>query len=370
MFHLLISLFLINQSFADLSFQKACDRGETLTIGAVGDVLLHQPLQVQGYKDGFQTLWTGLLPYMEAPDLMYANLEGPAAAGIQKNGKEAKKDPGQVFDGNVYSGYPLFNYNPIIAQALKDSGVDIVSTANNHAMDRKSIGVRKTIEALDKYDLPYVGTRSDSKGVFYRIMEKKGWRLGWIACSFSTNDIGDPEDLVLDCYDGRVSEIIKEIQDQVDAVIVTPHWGNEYANSPTKQRINLGYVWLEDGATAVLGSHPHVTQPWDKYTTSDGREGLVVYSLGNFVSNQTPVVKQSSLMVFLGLSKSEGKVWINGVRYLPLYMQRKPYEVVASNFVEDPSKEVKQSLQLMTNMFGTDRVLGQDEEIVTNPECH
>ena len=104
-------------------------------------------------------------------------------------------------------------------------------------------------------------------------------------------------------------------------------------------------------------------------STSDGREGFVVYSLGNFVSNQTPRIRQSSILLYVGLSKKEGKTWINGIRYLPLYMQRRPYEVLASNFVEKPNDEIKKSLQLMKAMYGDDRLLNPTEPIVTNFEC-
>lgn len=339
-------------------------------IGAVGDVLLHSPLQNQGYRYGFETLWAGLLPFMQKPDMMYANLEGPAAAGINKSGRSVR-DPGLVFDDNVYSGYPAFNYNPIIIKDLKDSGVDILSTANNHSMDRRTVGIRSTMDALDSYNMPYFGSRQNAHEAFYKITQKGGWKIGWVACTYSTNGIPDPEDLVLDCFDGRVSAIIAGIKNSVDAVIVTPHWGDEYQTSPNSQQKRYAKQWLEDGAHAIIGAHPHVTQPWEKYTTADGREGLILYSLGNFVSNQTPLVRQSSIMLFVGLTKQGGKTWVNGVRYLPLYMQRRPhYEALASNFVSDSNSDVRSSLRLMTNMFGEERIVEPGEQVITNAECN
>jgi hypothetical protein len=365
----IFSIYLLPSAHA-LRFSEACESGDQLMIGAVGDVLLHGPLQKQGYKQGFSSLWQGLLPFMEGPDVMYANLEGPAAAGINKSGK-AVKDPGLVFDANVYSGYPLFNYNPIIIEDLLHSGVDIVSTANNHSLDRKAIGLRSTMDSLNSYGMPYIGTRYSADEDFYTITKNGTWTLGWIACAYGTNGIPDKEDLVLDCFDGRVTKLIKNLKDSVDAVIVTPHWGDEYQLSPNSNQKKFAKQWIEDGAQAIIGSHPHVPQPWEKHITSDKREGLILYSLGNFVSNQSSTKKQSSLLLYVGLSKNNGRTWVNGVRYLPLFMKRAGgYEALASNFVVKPSSEVKASLQLITKMFGDERIIQPGEDVVTNAECY
>ncbi len=352
-----------------LQFQKACDPGDTLTIGAVGDVLLHGPLQKQGFEKGFRSLWSDVEPWMQSTDVFYANLEGPAASAIKPGGKEAEKDPG-YFNGFIYSGYPQFNYPSFVIGELKDSGVDILSTANNHALDRREKGLRVTLSACDKYGMPCVGTRDDNTKDFYVITQQKRWSIAWVACTFSTNGISDREDLVLDCFStNRVSELIAQLKNTVDAVIITPHWGDEYQLKPNKQQSTFARRWLEEGALAVIGTHPHVPQTWEKYVTEAGDEKLILYSSGNFVSNQTPYTKQTGLMLFLGLSKNQGKVWINGVRYLPLFMNRKPYSVVASNGIQKPTDEQTSSLQLIEKMYGLDRMLAPGESAVTNESC-
>jgi len=357
------------QNSQALRFDNACAAGDKLVIGAVGDVLLHGPLQKQGAKSGFESLWADITDFMQAPDMMYANFEGPAAAGVTKNGKQVK-DPWPVFDGNVYSGYPLFNYPPAVIQDLKDSGVDILSTSNNHSLDRGTLGARKTIEAMDAIGMPYMGTRSDSNGDFHRITDQNGWRIAWIACTYGTNGIPDKEDLVLDCFDGRVDDLIADLKGDNDAVIVTPHWGDEYQLSPNNQQKKYARQWIDAGAHAVIGAHPHVPQTWEKRVTEDGREGLILYSLGNFVSNQSSTKKQSSLILYVGLSKSNGFTWVNGVRYLPLYMNRvNGLEAIAVNFVEKPTADQKASLKLLKDMYGEERIIEPGEEILTNAEC-
>ena len=126
---------------------NTCLGSARVRIAAVGDVLLHRPLQRRGYSgDGFGGIWAAVATYFKAADIAYANLEGPVAAGITR-GHNQITDPGPVFDDRVYSSFPLFNYHASVITALKVAGITLVSTANNHALDRGPIGVDKTIAA-------------------------------------------------------------------------------------------------------------------------------------------------------------------------------------------------------------------------------
>jgi len=354
-----------------LEFRDACRAGTSITIAAVGDVLLHSPLQRQAYSaaDGHHSLWKSVEPLLEGADLTYGNLEGPCAEGLTTGGEA--RDPGKVFDNRVYSSYPQFNYHPSLIGALKNSGFDVVSTANNHALDRRGAGADRTIANLERDGLAFTGTRrtTDRDGSFFTITEAKGIRVAWVACTFSTNGIPDTRDQVLHCYDGRGNpnaELLSTIRSlkqrpNVDAIIVTPHWGVEYKHSPERQEKNLAHAMLDAGALAVFGGHPHVVQPWEKYTTDDGRETFVIYSLGNFVSGQNGLAKRSSLVLFAGLTKgTDGKVTINGVRHLPVQMSPSPWSAVPAT---------GESLALTTRILGQWQRLSPGEDVVTNPQC-
>ena len=160
--------------------------------------------------------------------------------------------------------------------------------------------------------------------------EAKGVKIAWVACSFSTNGIPDTKHQVLHCYEDKAT-LLSTIRGLEGArrdrrVVVTPHWGIEYNHTPEAQEKGLAHEMLDAGALVVLGGHPHVVQPWEKYTTHDGREGFVIYSLGNFVSGQSGTDKRSSLILYVGLTKgSDGKVTVNGVRHMPLTMGSSPY---------------------------------------------
>lgn len=371
--YLFIIVFITFNGAQALRFDRACEAGETITIGAVGDVLLHGALQKQSYKNsmGFISLWENIAAHMQHPEIMYANLEGPAAYGVKKGGKDTN-DPGKVFDNNVYSGYPLFNYHPSVITDLQASGVDIVSTANNHSMDRGDLGVLRTIESLNHYGLDFTGTRTNTNEEFYTITQQGGWSIAWIACTYGTNGLPDKKDLTLECFENsdRVSQYIKQLHPQVDAVIVTPHWGYEYKLQPNSRQKKYARKWLDEGATAIIGAHPHVPQPWEKHITPDGREGMILYSLGNFVSNQSALNKKTSLLLYLGLTKRNGQTWVNGVRYLPLYMNRYPHTLVSPNFLKNPDSQQKSSLRILAKLLGTERILQPGEAVLTNAECY
>lgn len=327
-------------SFAQnyLKFSEACSTEENIEISAVGDILLHSPLAKQAviHSNRFVSLWSSVLPAFDRADLSYANLEGPVASGTVANGSSAR-DPGFEFDGKIYSSYPQFNYHPYLISDLVRSGIDVVSIANNHTLDRRASGVDRTIEALDQSRLAFTGAKSTlaMDRPWHTITQVKGRNIAWLACTFSTNGIADKFNQVLPCYKNsrELLEMVRALssQPEIDAVIVTPHWGEEYQHQPQERQISLGRLFLEAGATAVIGTHPHVVQPWEKYQTKDGREGFIIYSTGNFVSGQPPLPRRVSLMVQLHLTSAPGqKLKIRGVQFLPLYMQRstRGYEVI------------------------------------------
>lgn len=334
----LVSLFLAAQfitasafSAEVLRYKQGCSAGDDIRIVGVGDLLMHDRLQIQAsqHKLGYKSLWSSLLPIFNEADLAYANLEGTTAESVVRGGKE-KQDPGFVFDKEVYSGYPAFNYHKSLISDLKESGFDVVSTANNHSFDRESIGVDKTIAELLKVGLPFTGTKTKAFGAnekWHTITEVKNRRIAWLACTYETNGRRDKLKQVLTCFDQK-ELLLKTISDlakdpSIDAVIVTPHWGGEYQLQHNSQQTKLGREILEAGAVAVIGTHPHVVQPWEKYTTKSGREGFIAYSTGNFVAGQSPIEKRTSLMVSLSLTARAGeKLEIRGVEYVPLLIHR------------------------------------------------
>jgi len=313
----------------DLQFQTSCDSQEPVAaISFVGDILVHDAIYksvVSGSKN-FSQIWQRTNGLMTKADFSVANLEGPAALGVDRQGRD-RGDIGFVYDCNVYCGTDFsFNYHPRILQNLKDSGYDLLTMANNHAMDRNTLGVDKSVLAAANIGMPVVGIRhsSDRNGEFFKIAEINGIRVAFLGCTESTNGHKDRFGQVLNCYsqNNEVENTIRSLSQRsdVDAVILMPHWGSEYEPNPGSRQRQYARRFLDAGATAIIGSHPHVLQPWEKYTTRDGRETLIAYSLGNFVAYQRDIDKKTGAVVYLGLQKnSRGEARVVGAAYTPTY---------------------------------------------------
>lgn len=359
-----------------VTFTQACAAGPRTTIAAVGDVLLHQPLQQQAIaresRGRFASLWSPVQDLLAAANVTYANMEGPTAKGVTASGRAAT-DPGFRFDGVVYTSYPQFNYHGFLEEDLEASGIDVVSTANNHAMDRRQLGADKTIERLQEVGLAFTGTRHRDhlNAPWHAITNQGGFKLAWIACSFSTNGLPDPQQQVLGCWDDE-AELKQQIAalratPGIDAVIVTPHWGEEYTANPSRAQRDLAKRLLDAGATLVLGSHPHVLQPWEKYKTADGRETFVIYSLGNFVSGQSQLARRSTILLYIGLTRTSSGVVVNGVSYVPLIMNTR--DGVRAVEAIDRAGGSAESRRATVGMFGTANLQDPAMPIATTPQC-
>lgn len=361
------------EAASPMSFARACEAGQTLTIAAVGDILPHEGLAQQAYasKIGFESLWIKVVPYLQAADMAYANIEGPVAQGVASGG-ELAADPGPTLNRFVYTGTSfLFNYHPRIIDDLKTSGFNIVSVANNHALDRSSVGVDRTVQNMIDHGIQYSGAHrsQDPQASISTIVARNGFRVAWIACTDVYNG-PDPKHLVTACADEAtiISEIQKLGRDSsIDAVIIAPHWGEEYHHIATSRQRMKARHFLDAGAAAIIGSHPHMLEEMETYRTADGRDTVIAYSLGNFVSGQgsRPGLK-ATVMMFLGLTKRPGeKAWVNGVSYLPLWMDRGPHSINAAesstqaphatvntiiSHLMDPSRSIKASLPIKTKI--------------------
>lgn len=350
----------------NLAFDGACDPGDRIVVAAVGDVLLHRELQKQAYRArrevGFTDLWADVVPLLRDADLAYANLEGPTAPGIDEEGKR-RRDPGRRYDGRVYTEYVQFNYHPSLAADLARSGIDVVSTANNHSLDRHAIGVDLTLDVLDAAGLAHAGTRrAGTQDPLYTLVEQDGFRLAWLACTMHTNYMEDTGDQVQGCFDDEGQALIEEVsrladRADVDAVIVTPHFGQEYVHEPEDRQRQMAHALLEAGATAVIGSHPHVLQPWERYVTRDGRQTVALYSLGNFVSKMRTLPRRATVVLYLGLVRSpQGEVRVDGVGYVPLHMHRDGRRY-ALRVAEDGTDETAEIRTHIEGILGAERRL-------------
>lgn len=297
-----------------------------ITIGAVGDLLMHGPLQKKAVlKGSFASLWGKILKPISDADIMYANLETPTANGINKKW-QSNENTELSYDEDTYTSYPMFNAHGQLIKDLKQSGFDIVSTANNHSLDRGPIGVDLTLQELRKNNLLYSGSKNknEAKTNWSEIVYHNNWKVAFLSCTFFLNVDYDKSKQVLNCQRDEkiILAEIENLKSKTDVIIVTPHWGEEYQHEPNRQQKNFGHKVIQAGANLVLGAHPHVIQPFEKVVTPDGRESLIIYSLGNFVSYQSSVAKKSSFLAYITFVKTNNnQVHLGLLEYIPLMMK-------------------------------------------------
>jgi len=254
-----------------------------------------------------------------------------------------------TLDGEPYMGYPQFSSPAALASACKNAGIDYMVSANNHAADRGKRGIINTIASLDSVGIPHTGTflNQEERDSLYPLMIKKpGVSIALLNYTYSTNGIKVPEPVIVNMLDkDLITNDVKHAKDKnVDIIILFLHWGTEYDTIPVKSQTDLAEYFFSIGVDLVIGSHPHVLQKmvWSKNNTG-GKDGVVVYSMGNFVSNQRKPKTDGGSIVRIELTKSGKSFKISNAGYYltwvytPIEKYRKKFFILPCSEFENKS---------------------------------
>lgn len=299
------------QVTTDTSAQAKIDTTE-ITLLFAGDVMGHMPQINSAYDSSlgiydFNPVFSLVKPLISQADIALANLETTLA-------------------GKPFAGYPQFSAPDSLATALKHAGFDILVTANNHCLDRGKEGLERTIAMLDSFKIMNTGTFTNEEARAARyplIVDAKGIKLAFLNCTYGTNGIPVRQPNVVNFID--TTQLKHDIATAklagVDYTIVTIHWGTEYERTENAGQRLIASFLLKNGADMVVGSHPHVVQPVVKYYTSaDSSDfNVVVYSLGNYVSNQRDRYKDGGIMFNATLQKTD-KIRVKEFSYTPVWV--------------------------------------------------
>jgi len=268
-----------------------------LTLGAGGDFMPNTPMMSSAFasSSGYQSLWLDdMEALMHLPDFLLANHETVAAECVDKDWNDVGK-PCPMTAGDVYKFAKWsVNNHPRLAADMVALGIDVVTLANNHIMDRGPLGLERTIDALDAVGLHHMGARRQSNASWYSMTTAKGWTVAWVGCAeHMTDERARGSDQVLYCSEeSDLIPLIEELSSkpEVDAVVVALHWGkihkvDVYQTDITSTMRDFARRLIDAGASAVIGAHPHVLMSWENYNVGD-RNGLILYSLGNMVAEQ------------------------------------------------------------------------------------
>jgi len=234
--------------------------------------------------------------------------------------------------GKRFSGYPMFGSPDAFAFALKDAGFDIFLTANNHSQDKGKHGVERTISVLDSIQVKHLGSYidNDKRELLYPMMiVKNGIRIAMLNYTYDLNGLEAQPPNIINLIDKK--QIYKDIRTakklNPDIIIAFMHWGYEYHLKQSKEQKDLARFLTENGVRLVIGSHPHVVQPVDIQRKDGNIENVVVYSLGNFISNQRKPNTDGGMMANIILSKDEkGKISIDAFDYSLFWVHKDSQE--------------------------------------------
>lgn len=314
------------------------------TLAVCGDAMSHMPQTRDAYDSqagayDYKPMIRFAKPWIEQADYAVVNLETTFAGGPD------------------YSGFPAFNTPDALGDALKDAGFDLVSTANNHCLDRGYDGMVRTLDVLDNLGLAHVGTyrsaeeRAAQNGV--HVADVGGIKVAFLSYTYGTNGIPvskshpDTVNILHTDYmsDAQVLDTARITDDLAAAEALSPdliavivHWGVEYQTTQNEHQEEIADFLFDHGADVILGSHPHVLQPMETRTLTDRdgttHTGFVCWSLGNFISSQNDEYTDTTVVLNLELTKNPntGVTDVTKVGYVPLYMLDREQEVGGERF--------------------------------------
>lgn len=314
------------------------------TLAVCGDAMSHMPQTRDAYDSqagayDYKPMIRFAKPWIEQADYAVVNLETTFAGGPD------------------YSGFPAFNTPDALGDALKDAGFDLVSTANNHCLDRGYDGMVRTLDVLDNLGLAHVGTyrsavdRAAQNGV--HVADVGGIKVAFLSYTYGTNGIPlskshpDTVNILHTDYmsEAQVLDTARIADDLAAAEALSPdliavivHWGVEYQTTQNEHQEEIADFLFDHGADVILGSHPHVLQPMETRTLTDRdgttHTGFVCWSLGNFISSQNDEYTDTTVVLNLELTKNPntGATDVTKVGYVPLYMLDREQEVDGERF--------------------------------------
>ena len=248
-----------------------------ISFAVFGDNLIHEPIYRYGLNHGgdFDFLYENLQDVIAESDVAVINQETPL-----------------VDDPSLYGDYPRFGTPVQVGEAIADAGFDVVTCATNHALDRGDEGIRVTKEFFDLRGVACLGVQTENEKEYepYEILVRNGIRFAMLNYTYGTNGIKIPEENPYMVHllenEDQIRSDIGRAREEADCVIVFVHWGTENSGQIDDFQKKWAQVFLECRADVVVGTHPHVMQPYEVLKGDDGHRMLIYYSIGNYISAQ------------------------------------------------------------------------------------
>lgn len=287
-------------------------QNDSISMIFVGDAMMHLT-QIEGTAVGNSFDMSHYFKHIEkevkSADISVVNFETPLG-------------------GQPYSGYPVFSAPDEFAQTVRDAGFNLFLLANNHCLDKGTNGLVRTRRVLDSLDIRSVGAYLDKDNrdrSYPLLIRSKGFRIIMLNYTYGTNgfQVTPPRSVNLIDKEVMAADIAEAKLFNPDFIIANMHWGVEYNQIPSDQQRELGNWLFNQGVDVVMGNHPHVVQPIEfKKDLSGGKDRLVVYSMGNLISNMSLRNTNGSMVVKVVFNRKGIKRQIASVKYALLFTER------------------------------------------------
>jgi len=223
-----------------------------------GDMMLDRNVKKAIDKNGQDYLFSALAGQEErfflGMDAVHANLEGPFADSRRQTSKSI-----------------AFRFDPLLLPMLKHYNFSIFNAANNHSYDMGAAGFAESKQNLAGAGFDFYGSQYAVDDNSMLIKKVGDYNIAFIGL----NDTNSPVD------ENKVIELIKKGKSSADFVIMNIHWGEEYKELSNQRQRTLAHIFIDAGADAIIGHHPHVVEEMEVY-----KKRPIFYSLGNFIFDQ------------------------------------------------------------------------------------
>ena len=285
-------------------------RDSTIRISAVGDILCENSILEDAYDKGtqnydFTSMFKNMSTFFADSDITVGTME-------------------TNYTDNKYSGYGQRNSPISFAEALKNIGIDLVSISTNHSLDYGIEGLQETKRALEGIGYDVVGDNLGESRV--KIKTIKNTKIAFLSYTYGFENQNSKTKEELDSANIYNSEIAKKdleyAKENADYSIIIMHWGDAYSIKPNKEQQNIAKFLVENGADMILGNHASAVQKMEVMQSPEGKNVLVAYSLGNYISGETMDISKIELVLNIELRKSgeTGEVVLSKVDYTPIYV--------------------------------------------------
>lgn len=298
-----------NDENKEVTNNEAQKEETIIRISAVGDILCNDELLQDGYQKDTKTYYF---------DNMFQNITGFISKSDAVIGTMETS-----FTNNQYSGYGNRNSPKEFGQAVKKSGINLVSITTNHSLDYGISGLKETKKYLQEIGFSTVGDRLEEQTV--NIQEIKGTKIAFLSYTYGVENQNKKtkEELgSINIYDEKIAkEELEYANENADYTFVIMHWGDPYATEPSKEQKQIADFLIENGADVILGNHPAAIQPMEVRQNKEGENVFIAYSLGNYISSIDNEKSKVELVLNIELRKDEeGKIVLSKVDYTPLYV--------------------------------------------------